>query len=117
MARPAGVTAAVLPGDLEFSAGGMNADFLIGAFVKDVTASGLVTLQNASGDERQVQIAGVQGATGAVDLVTTPIDLPSLANGPAGTIARLTLTNAGMNYEGLLTLKLVAGVAWEQRVQ
>ena len=87
MARPAGVTAAVLPGDLTFSAGGMNADFLIGSFVKEVTASGLVTLQNANGDERQVQIAGVQGATGAVDLVTTAIDLPRLPIGPAGTVA------------------------------
>ena len=109
MARPAGVTAAVLPGDLEFSAGGMNADFLIGAFVKDVTASGLVTLQNASGDERQVQIAGVQGATGAVDIVTTPINLPFLANGPAGTIASLDLTSGGMDYAANPTVTFSGG--------
>ena len=109
MARPAGVTAAVLPGDLEFSAGGMNADFLIGAFVKEVTTSGLVTLQNANGDERQVQIAGVQGGAGAVDVLTTPVSLPRIAFGVAGTIADLTLTNAGMNYEGIPNLEISGG--------
>ena len=57
MATPATTNAAVLPGNLVFSAGGMSVGFLIGAFVKsvvysDTTGNYTITYQNASGVEQ-----------------------------------------------------------------
>ena len=60
MATPSNVTAAVLPGNLEFSDGGMAVDWLTGAFVKSVTDTGLVTLQAADGSEMDDSVADGQ---------------------------------------------------------
>ena len=51
MAKPAGVTAVTLPGDIEFSAGGVRTDHLIGAFVKSIDGNGQVVMQDAQGRE------------------------------------------------------------------
>ena len=55
MAVPSSTYATLLPGNLQFSAGGMSVDFLTGAFIKSVaSANGVWTLtfQNASGAQR-----------------------------------------------------------------
>ena len=65
MATPASTDAAILTGNLLFSAGGVKADDLIGAFIKSVTAGGLVTFQNANGLESTVQLTVGGGGSGA----------------------------------------------------
>ena len=57
MATPSNVTAAVLPGNLEFSDGGMAVDWLTGAFVKSISAAGVVTFQAPDGTEASIQLA------------------------------------------------------------
>ena len=106
MATPAGVRAAVLPGDLDFSAGGMDVDHLIGSFVKSVSPTGGVILQDVNGVQQTVQIA----ATGAADdLMETPITLPKLAAGPAGSIARIDVAAGGMGYLGPPNVRITGG--------
>ena len=51
MAKPAGVTAVTLPGDIQFSVGGVRTEHLIGAFVKSIDGNGLVVMQDAQGRE------------------------------------------------------------------
>ena len=57
MATPASTNAAILPGNLRFSAGGIYVADLIGTFIKSVTAAGLVTYQDANGVEQTRQLA------------------------------------------------------------
>ena len=66
MATPSNVTAAVIPGNLEFSDGGMAVDWLTGAFVKSITSAGLATVQLADGSEMTVQLATGGGGSAAL---------------------------------------------------
>ena len=87
MARPAGVTAVTLPGDLEFSTGGVRTDHLIGAFVKRIDGNGVVTVQDDQGREFTYSTS-LQSAPIAVFIGTgqptderfgAPIDRPLIA--------------------------------------
>ena len=81
MATPASTTAAVLPGNLLFGAGGVKVADLIGAFVKGITAGGLVTFQTSGGVESTVQIAGSGGGGATVSAGT--VDPTGGADGDA----------------------------------
>ena len=61
MATPAGFSAASLPGDLDFSAGGLAIDWLTGTFVKAPVRNGNVlevTYQDGNGDEQTMRFIG-----------------------------------------------------------
>ena len=111
MAVPATTNAAVLPGNLLFSAGGLKVEDLIGAFIKSVTAGGLVTFQNASGVESTVQLTAAGGgatvtsgtpdptggSAGDAYLQVSASDvLQSVWLNEAGTWAEYTLAQAGI---------------------
>ena len=74
MAVPAGGSPAlILPGDIAFLAGGLPITDLTGVFVKSVSATGLVTYQNAAGVEQTAQLSVGSGATITTSFVD-PID-------------------------------------------
>ena len=56
MATPSSVNAAILPGNLQFSDGGMPADFLTGAFIKSISTAGVATVQMPDGSESTVTL-------------------------------------------------------------
>ena len=56
MATPSSVNAAILPGNLQFSDGGMPADFLTGAFIKSISTAGVATVQMPNGSESTVTL-------------------------------------------------------------
>ena len=107
MATPAGVTAAVLPGDLDFSAGGMDVANLVGAFVKSIDNNGMAIIQDVNGNQQSLQIGSATGS--AEDLVTTPVTLPRLARGALGSVNDVTLLDGGMDYATPPTVGFLGG--------
>ena len=62
MATSAGFEALRLAGDLNFGAGGMAIDWLVGTFVKSVAADGTVVMQDSDGNEQTIQLVLHAGA-------------------------------------------------------
>ena len=60
MAVSAGATSLYLTGDIQFLAGGLSVDALIGAFVKSIDTSGSAVVQMADGTEATVQVTSAQ---------------------------------------------------------
>ena len=81
MAVPSQATALHLSGNLGFFAGGVAVEFLTGAFVKSISDSGLVTVQNANGVEETGQLALSGGAT-----VTVTVSAPTDTDGANGDV-------------------------------
>ena len=88
MATPAGADALRLAGDIRFLAGGLRTDDLIGAFVKDISSAGVVTLQMSDGSEVTRDV----GVSTGLETYTLPSKTSTSAG--AGAIAILNYTLA-----------------------
>ena len=72
MAESTGFDAIRLTGDLNFLAGGVNTEHLIGVFVKSIDSDGNVVLQKADGTQETITISTGGGGSGTVILRGDP---------------------------------------------
>ena len=123
MAVPSSINAAHLPGNLQFTEGGMSVEYLLGTFIKSVaSANGVWTLtfQNASGVEETAElpsgwtVAGVEPSSpyAGMGWYDTTAGVLKIYNGTA--FADLTATATALADDSVTPAKLDADNATKQ---
>ena len=123
MAVPSSTYATLLPGNLQFSAGGMSVDFLTGAFIKSVASvAGVFTLtfQDANGAQRTAAlpsgwtVAGVEPSSpyAGMGWYDTTAGVLKIYDGSA--FASLTATATALADDSVTPAKLDADDATKQ---